>query len=327
MPILASRCQVAIKQEAVAGTAQTLAAADVVLTTDLPTFTPDVEIADRAALSAALSPRGVVTGARMAKIAFKMNLRGLATAAVDPTNLPDFSVPFRGCGIQLAVSGTTPNEITTFTPSSSLISDETTGAYCSLAIYRDGKQYLIHGAVGELSITWKRGAPTLAEFEFTGVYNAPTDVALLVPSYTTVVEPPFASAALTVLGFTTAKIDQLTLKLNNAITMRPYPNNASGFFTAQITGRRPTLSFAAEEELAATKNWWGEWIAGTTGSIATGTYPSTGSNYNQFSFTAPKAQYTGVKHDSRDGIAASTIEAVLQANSSAGDDEFSLVQT
>jgi hypothetical protein len=326
MPILAERTQVAIKQEATAGTVETLAAANVILTTELPTWSAEPEIKERSALSASFASRGHVIGSRMAKISFKMFLRGTTGAPVDPTNLPDFTVPFRGCGLTAVVSGTGPNEITTFTPVSSFYSDETTGPYCTVAVYRDGKRYMIHGAVGTLKLTFNVGEPVLAEMEFTGIYNAPTDTALLVPSYPVVIEPPFLGATLSILGFTTAKIKSLTVDLGNRITMRPQPN-LNGFYTAQLTGRKVTGAFDPEEELAATKNWFTEWIGATPGAISTGTYPSNGSNYNQFSLSLPKVQYSKVGLEERDAIATAPTEYVALANSDAGDDEISFVQT
>lgn len=324
--LLANRCQVCIKQEATAGTAETLAAANVILTTDLPSWDPAVEMTERNAMTASLDSRGAVVGSRMGKISFKQYIRGTAAA---PTggNQSDFAIPFIGCGLGVTYSGTTPNEIGTWAPSVTNAEDNTTGSYCTVAIYRDGKQYLLHGAVGDLSLTFEVGKPILAEYDFTGILNTPTDVALLVPTYPTVVEPPFLGAALTVQGFATAKIKSLTLKLGNSIAMRPYPNTLTGFFTAQITGRKVTFSLDPEEELAATKNWFSEWLAGTTGSIATGIFPSNGTNYNQFSLTIPKAQYMKGGYADRDGVATVPIEGIAQANSDAGEDSFSLVET
>jgi hypothetical protein len=109
--------------------------------------------------------------------------------------------------------------------------------------------------------------------------------------------------------------------------MRPYPNSLSGFFTAQITRRATKFTFDPEEELAATKDWFNEWLAGTTGSITTGTFPSNGTNYNQFNFTMPKAQYSKVGHAEREGLTTSPIEGVPLLNSDAGDDDWTLVQT
>lgn len=328
MPMLRARTQIAIKQEANAGTAETLLAANVMLHTDVPEWDPDVSLTPRAAMSASLSPRGSVIGTQAAKIRWKQFLRGTTGAPVASSNEPDFSVPFKGCGAQITVSGGAPNEQSSFKPTSSLVVDETTGAYCTVALYEDGKIYKIHGAVGNCTLTFTVGSPVLAEFEFTGIYNAPTDGSLLSPTYPAVVEPPFASAALSVIGsFTTAKIKTLTLNFGNEIGIRPYPNTASGIFSAQITSRHPTGTMDAEEVLAATNNYFSQWLAGTTGAITTGVFPSTGSNYNQLQLTIPKAKYTKVGHGDRDGITTAPLEFECLANSDAGDDEWEFIQT
>lgn len=327
MPILRKRTQIAIKQEATAGTAEALAAANVVLHTDMPEWEPDVAMTDRLAMSASLSPRGSVVGTQAAKIRWKQYLRGTATAPVASSNEPDFSVPFKGCGLQITVSGSGPNEQSSFKPTTSLVVDDTSGVYCTVALYEDGKRYMIHGAVGNCTLTFAVGSPVMAEFEFTGVYNAPTDTALLSPTYPTTVEPAFLGASLSVLGYATAKIKTLSLNFGNEISMRPNPNAATGLFTAQIVGRKPAGSMDPEEVLAATKNFFSEWLAGTTGSITTGTFPTGGSNYNQFSLTVPKAKYMKVGHSDREGIATAPIDFECLANSDAGDDEFEFVQT
>lgn len=327
MPILRARTQIAIKQEAVAGTAETLAAANVVLHTGPPEWDPDVQVTPRAAMSASLSPRGSVLGTRAAKISWKQYLRGTVGAPVITTNESDFYTPFRGCGASPTVSGGSPNEQASFKPTTSLVVDETTGAYCTVAMYEDGKRYMIHGAVGNCKLTFSVGSPVLAEFEFTGVYNAPTDTALLSPTYAAVIEPPFGSASLTVLTYASARLKTLTLDFGNTISMRPDPNSANGLFTAQIVSRNPTGSFDPEEVLAGTKNYFQEWIAGTSGAITTGAFPSVGSNYNQFILNIPAAGYVKVGRGDRDGIATAPIDYECRANSSAGEDEWELIQT
>lgn len=329
MPLLADKNQIAIKQEAAAGTAEALANTDVKLCTQRPEIDFDFAMTEREALTASLSPRGSVRGTRMGTIRFKMFLRGTATAPVAGSNEPDFSVPFKGCGAQVTVSGAGPNEQSSFKPNTTIVTNPAAG-YCTLAAYVDGKRYQLVGAVGNCVLTLAVGAPVLAEFEFKGrVANLPTDTALLAtPTYPTVIEPAFLNASLSMLSYATPYISRLTLDFGNEIVMRPDPNNASGFFTAQITRRRPHGSFDPEETLAATKNWWNEWSAGTLGSIATGTFPSSGgSNYNQFSLTVPNAQYAHVGFADRDGIVNAPVDYICRANSDAGDDEWELIQT
>jgi hypothetical protein len=325
-PLLSNRCQVAIKQEATAGTAETLAAGNVILTTEAPSWEPDPQVTERQAMTRSLDSRGVVIGARMAKVAFKQYLRG-TSGAPGGGNQSDFAVPFLGCGLSVAYSGGSPNEIGTWTPSVTQDLDDTSGTYCTVAVYNDGKEYKIHGAVGNLKLTFEVGKPVLAEYEFTGCLNTPTDVALLSPTYSSIVEPPFLGASLSVLGYTTAKIRTISVDLGRSITMRPFPNSVTGYFTAQAVSRNVRVTFDAEEELAATKNWWNEWLAGTLGSITTGVFPSNGSNYNQFNFTAPNLQYVKGSWGDRDGIRIASMEAIARANSDAGEDSISLVQT
>lgn len=327
--MLSARQQIAIKQEAVAGTAETLAAANVVMHTGLAEFEPDVQMTAREAMSASLSKRGQVVGAKAGKIRWKQYLRGTTGAPADPANLADFTVPFRGCGVQGTVSGTTPNEQASYKPSTALITDITTGAPCTVALYEDGKRYLLTGAVGNCTLTFAMGSPTLADFEFTGVFSGvPTDTALLVPTYPAIVEPPFLAAALSILGFTSAHIKQLTLDFGNKIILVPDPNSlVGGYAYAQIVDRAPVGSFDAEEVLAATKNYWNEWLAGTTGSITTGVFPSNGTNYNQFQLNVPKAAYVKVGLADRDGMANAPVDYECRANSDAGEDEWELIQT
>lgn len=328
--MLTARQQIVIKQEANAGTAETLAAANVVLHTGIAEFEPDVQMTPREAMTASLSKRGQVVGAKAGKIRWKQYLRGTSVAPVQDTTFPDFRVPFLGCGVKDTVSGVNPNEQTSFKPSTTLVEDLTTGACCTVGLYEDGKRYLLTGAVGNCVLTFVMGVPTLAEFEFTGALSgpAPTDTALLVPTYPTIVEPPFLGAALSILGYTSAHIRQITLDFGNKITLVPDPNSlTSGYAFAQITDRAPVGTFDAEEVLAATKNYWNEWLSGTTGLITTGVFPSNGTNYNQLQLNVPKAAYVKTGLGDRDGMANVPIDYECRANSDAGEDEWELIQT
>jgi hypothetical protein len=320
-PLLNTKQQIAIKQEAAAGTPIALAAADVIIHTGIAEYEVDAQITDREFNSATLSPRGSVIGAISATIRFKMYMRGTVGVPVDPTNLSDLAVPFKGCGVNAVVAAGE----TTYKPSSTLIVDDTSGGYCTVALYEDGRRYSIAGAQGNCKLTFERGAPGMAEFEFKGIYIEPTDAALLVPTYPAVVEPPFLGASMTVLTYGNAIINTLTLDFGNEVVMRPDPNDASGYFSGQIVSRKPTGTIDPEEVLAATKNWWNEWTVGTTGAITTGTWG--GAAENQFNLTIPKAAYRSVNRDNRDGIAIAPIDFDCRANTDAGDDEWNLLQT
>jgi len=329
--MIRSRQQIAIKQEANAGTIETLANTNVILHTGDAEFETDITMTPRAAMTASLSPRGSVVGQQMAKIRFKMFIRARSTGTAPTTDATagDYALPFIGCGATAAYSGANPNEIATWTPSSATITDETTGAYCTVGLHMDGKLYRIHGAQGNCKLTFNVGQPILAEFGFTGIYNAPTDAALLAtPTYPTAIEPAFLGASLSLIGsYATARVGSMSFDFGNQIAMRPYPNTTTGFFTAQIVSRNPTGSIDPEEVLAATNNFWTQLTAGTLGAITTGIFPSGGTNYNTFNFTVPNAAYTKVGLGNRDGVALAPVEFEARANSDAGENEWSLVQT
>lgn len=331
-PLLRRRQQIGIKVETTAGSAIAIALADVVMHSGIAEWEPDVLMTPRESMTASISSRGTVVGTQSAKIRFKMYLRGSYShstgAVIAPAagTDPDFSVPFAGCGLAQTTSA---GVSWTYTPSSTTIVDETSGAYCTVALYEDGKVYKIHGAQGNVVLTFQVGMPILAEFEFTGVYNAPADLALITSVvYPTFAEPAFLSAAFSIIGsFTTARIQNLKLDLGNQIAMRPTPNAASGFFSAQITGRKASGSFDPEELLAATDNLFSKWIAGTAGAISTGTFPSTGTTFNKFSLAIPNAMYTKVGRADRDGVGTAPVDFECMANSAGGDDEFTLVNS
>lgn len=333
MPMLTGRAQIAIKQEGTAGTSETLALADAIMPKGESTWDPDVVMVPREGQTSSLDSQGSVVGTKAAKIKFAQYLEGAynhstgaVAAPVAGSTEPAFSVPFKGCGALLTVSGAGGSEIATYTPSSTTISDESTGAYCTVSMYLDGKRYMIHGAVGNCVLTLQVGHPILAEYEFTGVWNTPDDEAFLVPVYPTFAPPAFLSASMSVIGsYTTARLQTLKLDFGNQITMRPNPNGANGILSYQITGRKPTGSFDPEETLVSVKDWYAEWVAGTTGAITTGAFPSGGTQYNKFTLNVPKSQYTKVGLGSRDGIATAAHDFEARANSVAGDDSWSLV--
>ena len=136
MVLLKQRQQIAIKQESTAGTAIALALGDVVQTTGDANWDPDVQMTERAVMSGVLSKRGSIPGTQAAKITWSQYLRGAGVAPADGVTEGDFAVPFKGCGVGGTDSGAPTAEQILYAPSSTLAVDETTGAYCTVALYR-----------------------------------------------------------------------------------------------------------------------------------------------------------------------------------------------
>lgn len=326
MPDVTKRQQLVMKAEGTPGTAEVLesggglaANAEMVLCSDI-TFDPDVAQIGRAAMGASFDTSGSVTGARMGKISFKSNLRG-RTAAFSASVLPDNNLPFKACGLSVTMSGGAGSEIVTVAPVSTI------STWYTVGFYNDGRLYRLAGALGNMKLTFKRGEPVVAEYEMLGAYVAPSDVALRTSGLATSAPapPPFLAAAVSILGYATPRIDTLTFDLGNELMMRGDPNATSGVLTAMLVGRTTKGSLDPEAVAVGTKNYWSEWLADTTGSITTGTFPSSGTQYNKMNLTAPKAKPTKIGKGDREGLAVNPYEFECQRNTDTGDDCFSLV--
>ena len=110
--------------------------------------------------------------------------------------------------------------------------------------------------------------------------------------------------------------------MNNEIALRDDVNTSSGYKSAVITGRRPSLSIDPEMVLVATYDFFGKWRSGNEGALS---LALTGAAGNICTITAPKVQYTAPKLAEKSGIRSLGIDCQLNRN--AGDDELSLAFT
>jgi hypothetical protein len=326
MPDVTKRQQLVIKAEATPGTAETLesgtglSAGAVMVLADEIKWTPGNPAVERAAAGASFDTAGSITSFGAAKISFKSDLRGLTTA-FSSSNLPDNALPLRACGLNVAFSGGAGSEIITITPLSKI------PTWYTLGKFNDGRLFRIAGAVGNVTMNFVSGDKITLEYEFQGAYVDPFDVALRTTglAVSTPAPPIFRAAAASVLGFATPRFKTLTFNLGNQISLRGDPNATSAILTADLVGRTIACSIDPEVAPIGTKNYWGEWTANTTGIITTGTFPSTGTQYNKINLTFPKAKPRNVDNADRDGFSIAPYEFEAQRNSDAGDDSFSLV--
>lgn len=302
---------VAAKIEGTEGTAETLAAADADLLAFEPTFTPGVGIYERGELNASLSPYEIIPGSRMATITFKVNLRGSGAAGT----APKLGKYLKACGFGETIVASTS---VTYAPISTAFPTLT------MSIYKDGSRKQIRGARGTVTYSGKAGEPGVLSFSFQGVYDGVTDVTILTGTgIETTNFPVLLSAALTIASYA-AIISTISLDMGIQIEMRPDPNKAEGYVSCAYNGRKPVGSFDPEETLVATHDWYGRFIAGTSG-ILTFHYGATAGNI--ITFSAPKTQYTNITESSRNGIAALDVPFALSRSAAAGDDEISVAFT
>lgn len=311
--ILSNRAVVAAKAETTEGTAIALAGADANFQVMEPKFEAMVPMFKREILDVALSPFAMIPGTRLGKISFKVENKGSGTAGTAPA----IGKLLKACGFGETVVAVTS---VTYAPISTLASIDT----LTIALFKDGVKEMIRGARGNVKYSAKSGEPGMFEFEFTGIYDSVADVALVTPSGVEATVPvPLLSATFSIATFA-AFVSQISFDMANTIAPRGDINKAEGYISSLLTARDPKGSFDPELELVATHDWYGRWLAGTTGAL---TWKHPGSAGNICTFTIPKAQYTKLSEADRSGIATLNTDFLMVRNSTGGNDELTIAFT
>ena len=193
---------------------------------------------------------------------------------------------------------------------------------CSIYLWRAGQIWQFKGCRGDVSIQFNATDRVIMSFTMQGVLQAVntgskvTGIAIdhAIPS-------TFNDATLKInehgaesTAFTGANFESMTLTVGNQIALRPDANSDSGYKSAIITGRAPTLSLTLDSVLGGTTSATAldfnkfravgtplrvEWKAGD------------GMDANSMLFRAPAWVLDGKDMDSRDGIEADTITGKL----------------
>lgn len=326
--MLTNICQVACKVEAAEGTdifgaGTAPVGADIFLAFN-PKFTPSINMHKRMPAKSNLSPYASLAGDRSAKFSFDVELVGAAAGSpIAATNAGanlGIASAFIACGVQQTLVVATS---ATYLPQSDVAAaPPLSNQSVTLAFMLDGKMYKLWGARGNAKIVMEIGKPAVMSFEFTGADWSEEDESLIAVAIDlSDREPPICQDMTFTIGAYAAICSKLEMDLGNKVTLRKDVNSASGYLSAVITGREPTLKLDPENILAATHDFMGLWRAGTTSALSA----VWGSTPSAFALTAPKVQYQGISLSDRDGQAALDINALLTQN--AGDDEWSLVVT
>jgi len=308
MPLIEARTQIAAKKETVEGAAETLSASDAFLAANVK-FTPNFAMGERKNVSSSLSPWASIPGVRSAKLEFDVELKGSGTAGTAPAlgNL------LKACGLGETVDS---GKSVTYAPASSSISSLT------LAAYQDGIIKKIWGARGNVSLKLENGAPGWLHFEFTGADFSVTDGTMLSGvTYESTKPVAFLSATFSIDSYS-ALIGLLEINMNNEVNLRKDANSDSGYKSAVITGRKPTMTMDPEHVTVATYDFFGKLRSGNEGSLSLVLGSTAG---NICTIKAPKVQYINISDDVRDGIRSLGI--TCQLNRSSGDDEISIAFT
>lgn len=295
----------ALKVETTTGTPIALGASDGTVNVWDPMLDPDIAFLRREGQGTSIDPITGALGARGAKVGFTTELYGSAT------------VP--GYGDALLAAGALLTSRTYSFPTPTINTTTLT-----VGAYQSGWLLSASGVKLNWVLTGKTGERCMNRFEGTGLWQVPTAVSQIAPTYVTTVAPRFASATFTI-GGTAELISDFELNLNNNIVYREDPSDVTGYHAACITDRNITFKCSPERKALATRDWYAAYLAGTEYAL---NLVIGGSANNIITITAPKMQLSAppVK-GSRNGILVDNLTFQLNRSASAGDDALVVAYT
>jgi hypothetical protein len=304
-PLLEVQDVIAAKIEATSGTAEALTATEGVFNVLNPVF--DDEIAENERMGQSSSSRlPSVPGTRSASIKFSIEACGLGSAGDVPVWADTF---LPACG--WVKTGSVFSPVTGSTSQKSL----------TFGKYEDGVLRVAAGCRGTFTVDASEvGKPVLFNFDFKGVLQDDSDVALIAPTYPTTIPPAWLGSTIT-LGSYTPLISKFSVAANNELYLRPDPAVAQGYRNCVIVDRNPTCTLNPEATLVATRNWQTLIKSSTQEalSIAIGTV-----THNIVTIGAPKAQAVKGNSVADNKIRRRDVMLRLCRSAAAGDDDLTI---
>lgn len=319
-PLLRTRRVLAAQLESAVGTAETLTADDAAFNVFDADLQPGADFQERPG-QAGHSPLKGVLGRRSGTCNFAVEAHGSGVAeSAGGESVPAWAKVFLpACGMKQAAADSPVFNVSSTSPTggATAVAVRT----ITLGLFEDGLFKVLSGCMGNVSVALVAGEKAMLNFEFSGVWAAPTDVALIAPDYPSVLPPRFAGGAVT-YATKTPVLSEMTIDVGNNVVLRPDATQAAGIISALITGRRTTVSMNPETNLVATHDKYGAWLASTEGALSAAL--GAGADGNTLTFGAPAAQISEIKGGDRDGVAVDEVSLQCNRSADAGDDEFTI---
>jgi len=304
--------------ESTVGTAEALNAAAAAFNVFDAMPQANIEYGERPGQSA-FSPLPGVPGARGGTITFAVELHGSGSVLAPKPAWAE--VFFPACGL------VDVGDTDVFLPSSAAPADgadSTAVRTITIGVYENGMLKKLRGCMGNAVFTFEAGKPVRIEFTFTGLWDAPTDVAILAPTYPTVIPPRYASSVVTIGAWQPAH-HQITIDLGNQVMLREDPADVTGYRSAAITMRRITGTMDPESDLvgAGTNDPYTLWLAQSEPALSI-EIPDGSADGNRILVDAGNLQITNVQEADREDLQTDEVSFVLNRVLAAGDDELSI---
>jgi hypothetical protein len=299
-PLLMRRRVMAAKVQSAAGTPATLAAADVVANVYDLEIQPEIESFRRERLGG-FSHNPSVDGAEGGQVTFWTELHG------DGANgAPAWADVFlASCGM--------PGSANVYKPSSD--PPEGSGSATKLltiGFYEDGLYKQLADAMGNVRFVLTNGQRGRVEFTYTGVWTAPTDVAMLATSSLPTEVPMRMLGSTTLIGGSTPPpVQEVVIDLGNEVILREDTEDAAGYHSALIVNQDTRVTFNPEARKVADWNPHGVRKAKTATSLSVALTNST----DTATFAATNMTYLNVQGGNREGVQIDDIEAGIDYTS------------
>lgn len=308
MGFLVRKAILAVEEEAVEGTAETLVDADAFLCMN-PVPAPGIESFERDVVRPKLSRYASCVGKRQAGLTFGVELKGSGVAG----DVPEWRDLILACGFAETVVG---GVSVTYKPASSSVPSAT------LAAYLDNQSiYKMWGARGNVVLNGNVGEPMMMEYDFLGADFSYVDGVFLSPTFQTAKPQTILNASFVIDGESFV-IQSLSLDIANQIELRESVNALSGHVSAIIGDREPVGSMNPELLTVASYDIHGKWRSGAEGAMSIVIGATAG---NIATITAPKVQYEEITYGDRAG--QRILDVNFRLNRNAGDDELVIALT
>ena len=273
-----------------------------------PSLTPmELVKAERAPVRPFFGPNTTIVGGTPVKIEFSVDLAGGGAAG---TAAP-YGPLLRACGMSETVNAGVDVD---YKPISSAFESVT------LYVNQDGVLHKATGCRGNVSLEFNHGEVPKAKFSFTGIYAAPTDVALPTLTLTAWQKPLIVNKVnttpVTFHGLSPV-LTKFNIDLGNQIGWKDFVNAAE---EVRLTDRKVSGGITVEADTQAVKDWFTTAKAGTTGalSITHGTVAG-----NKVKLDSAIVQVMDPKYEDNDGILAYSM-STMHIPGTSGNDEFTL---
>ena len=313
MPILQKTRVLGAKIEATSGTAESLTASECSFNAYDVLIQMEIEAEEREA-QGSFGTLSSVPGGYKGRATFKIDASWDGTAT-EPS-WADTLLP--GCGWVKSGQVFTPRSESPGTNVKTL----TLGCYLGPDGSSNGPFKSLSGCAGTFKLVCPTGRMAYFEFDYQGVWIAPSDVALPSPTYPTALPLRYANSTST-WNSVALCVENITLDAGNEVVMRECAA-ANGYEAAIIVDRKIRVTANPEMRRIATQNPWSQFTSMTEAAL---TWGLDGPTNSVLTIAAPKAQLISVPEGNRNKLVTNEFEWACNKDGSTPDTDASFTFT